>query len=97
MCEQCWKDRDMFYGIFSPILIVFCICPELHELGDIVEEGEDHDDTDVAPALTHTTLVLIAIMILLGFYLVDFLIWSIEKEYLNLHGDTSMDFFWVYK
>ena len=54
----------MFYGIFSPILIVFCICPELHELGDIVEEGEDHNDTDVAPPLTHTTLVLIVIRIL---------------------------------
>ena len=57
----------MFYGIFSPILIVFCICPELHELGDIVEEGEDHDDADVAPPLTHTTLVLIAIKILPSF------------------------------
>ena len=45
-----------FVTIFSPILIVFGRCLELHELGDVVEEGEDHYDTDVAPALAHAAL-----------------------------------------
>ena len=49
----------MFCEKYLPILIVLCLCLELHELGDIVEEGEDHNDTDVAPALAHTTLVLL--------------------------------------
>lgn len=47
-----------FVTIFSPILIVFGRCLELHELGDVVKEGEDHYDTDVAPALTHAALKL---------------------------------------
>ena len=42
---------------FLPILIVFCFCLELHELGDIVEEGEHYEDADVAPALAHTALM----------------------------------------
>ena len=32
---------------YLPILIVFCFCLKLHELGDIVEEGEDYEDDDV--------------------------------------------------
>ena len=51
--------QNMFCEKYLPILIVLCLCLKLHELGDIVEEGEDHNDTDVAPALTHTTLILL--------------------------------------
>ena len=44
--------------MFSPVLIVFGCCLELHELGDVVKEGEHNYDTDVAPALTHAALKL---------------------------------------
>ena len=53
------KNNILLFYItsFSPILLVFCTCPKLHELGDVVEEGEDHNDADVSPALTHTALI----------------------------------------
>ena len=40
----------------SPVLRDFGHCLELHELGDVVEEGEDHNNGDVAPALAYATL-----------------------------------------
>ena len=45
---------------YSPVIILgvlsHIVSLELEELGDVVEEGENHNDADVSPALTHTAL-----------------------------------------